>query len=90
MGKLPKCKIENGILLTGQNIKKLLFDVAQNIEGILTTPIPLTISYDDFFITYGLKFYIEDFEDQLFKEAELHQLNIPFPITEVKILKNES
>jgi len=58
-------------------------------------PIPLTISYDDFSITYGLKFYIKDFEDQIilkdrimtqiFKEAAVNKLRIPFPIREVII-----
>jgi len=80
-------------------VKKILFEVAQNTEGVLTNPlpIPLTISYDDFYITYGLKFYIKDFEDQillkdkimtqLFKVSGERNLTIPFPVTEVKLLK---
>jgi len=80
-------------------VKEILLDIAKNTAGILDSPAPtpLTISYDDFYITYGLKFYIKDFEDQImlkdrimtkiFEIAEKRQLNIPFPITEVKIVK---
>jgi len=52
---------------------------------------------DDFYITYGLKFYIKDYEDQillkdkimtqLFTVSEEMNLTIPFPVTEVKLLE---
>jgi len=83
-------------------VKDVLLEIAKKTEGVLASPppVPVTMFYDDFYITYGLKFYIKDFEDQillkdkimteLFKAAELNQLNIPFPITEVKVLKNEN
>ncbi len=81
-------------------VKKVLLEIAQNTEGVLAnpSPVPLTLSYDDFYINYGLKFYIKDFEDQIllkdrimtqiFAAAEKSQLNIPFPISEVKMLKD--
>jgi len=79
-------------------VKAMLLEIAQKTEGVLADPppVPLTMSYDDFYITYGLKFYIKDFEDQtllkdrlmtqIYEAAEQHKLNIPFPITEVKML----
>jgi len=81
-------------------VKKVLLEIAHNTEGVLAnpSPVPLTLSYDDFYINYGLKFYIKDFEDQIllkdrimtqiFAAAEKSQLNIPFPISEVKMLKD--
>ncbi len=78
-----------------KKVKKVLLSIANNTEGILENPIPtpLTISYDDFYITYGLKFFIKDFEDQIllkdrlmtqiFDAAEDNQLTIPFPIREI-------
>ena len=83
-------------------VKKILANLASNTEGILNTPkaIPLTISYDDFYITYGLKFFIKDFEDMLFlrdrlmtqiyDEARIHKLTIPFPIRDVIIREDKS
>ena len=85
-----------------QKVKEILFEIAKKTEGILDAPapIPLTMSYDDFYITYGLKFYIKDFEDhvlikdrimtELFKVAENNGLNIPYPLTEVKIMGNDT
>jgi len=82
-------------------VKEILLKIALKTEGVLSTPspIPLTISYDDFYITYGLKFYIRDFEDQvllkdkimteLFKVAEERKLTIPFPVTEIKMMENK-
>ncbi len=80
-----------------EKVKNVLLEIAKKTDGILAIPasVPLTISYDDFSITYGLKFYIKDFEDQIilkdrimtqiFKEAAVNKLRIPFPIREVII-----
>lgn len=82
-----------------EKVKNVLLEIAKKIEGILAEPepIPITISYDDFSITYGLKFYIKDFEDQIllkdrlmtqiFREAAKNKIRIPFPIREVIIRK---
>ena len=77
-------------------VKQVLLDIAKNTEGVLASPesIPLTISYDDFYITYGLKFFIKDFEDQIMLKDRLmtqildaataNQLTIPYPIIQVQ------
>ena len=77
-------------------VKQVLLDIAKNTEGVLASPesIPLTISYDDFYITYGLKFFIKDFEDQILLKDRLmtqildaaatNQLTIPYPIIQVQ------
>jgi small-conductance mechanosensitive channel len=81
-------------------VKKVLLEVANNTEGILDSPkpIPLTLSYDDFYITYGLKFYVKDFQDLLilrdrlmtafYHAAKENGITIPLPIREV-VVKNE-
>ncbi len=83
-------------------VKKVLLDVANKTEGILDTPqpIPLTLSYDDFYIKYGLKFYIKDFQDLLilrdrlmtefYSAAKVNGLTIPLPIREVIVRDGES
>jgi len=80
-------------------VKKVLLEVANKTEGILDTPqpIPLTLSYDDFYIKYGLKFYIKDFQDLLvlrdrlmtefYSAAKTNGLTIPLP-TAIEIVKN--
>ena len=80
-------------------VKKVLLEVANKTEGILDTPqpIPLTLSYDDFYIKYGLKFYIQDFQDLLiirdrlmtefYNAAKVNGITIPLP-TAIEILKN--
>jgi len=80
-------------------VKKVLLKVANKTEGILETPqpIPLTLSYDDFYINYGLKFYIKDFQDLLiirdrlmtefYSAAKTNGLTIPLP-TAIEIIKN--
>ncbi len=82
-------------------VKEILLQVAKNTEGILQSPppVPVTMAYDDFYISYGLKFYIKDFEDQillkdrimteLFDVADEKGLTIPYPIKEIKILENQ-
>jgi len=82
-------------------VKKVLFDIANNTQGILQNPEPkpLTYSYDDFYITYGLKFYIKDFEDlllirdrlmtEIYGVAKLNNLTIPYPIRDV-IIRDQS
>lgn len=84
-----------------KKVKKVLLEIALKTEGILPTPesVPLTMSYDDFYITYGLKFYINDFEDlivlkdrimtQIYEAAAINKLKIPFPIRDVTIRKIE-
>lgn len=84
------------------NVKEVLLQIAKKTEGILQSPPPVsvTMSYDDFYITYGLKFYIKDFEDQillkdrimtkLFDVAENKGLTIPYPVAEIRILENKN
>lgn len=84
-----------------KKVKKVLLEIAHKTEGILSKPesVPLTMSYDDFYITYGLKFYINDFEDlivlkdrimtQIYEAAAINKLKIPFPIRDVNIRKIE-
>jgi len=77
-------------------VKSALMELALNTKGILhdPPPQPMTLSYDDFYIKYGLKFYIQDFEDEiilkdrlmtkLFEMAAQKGFNIPFPIRELR------
>lgn len=78
-------------------VKKVLLDIANNTEGILQTPkpTPLTMSYNDFYINYGLKFFIKDFQDlliirdrlmtEIYSASKKNKLTIPFPIRDVRI-----
>jgi hypothetical protein len=72
--------------------KQVLKATALETQGILSNPTPqiFTISYDDFAITYEVKFFIEDYgelEDirdrfvtRIWYAAQRNNLNIPFPI----------
>lgn len=71
--------------------KQVLKSTAISTQGILTDPEPLilTISYDDFAITYEVKFFIEDYKDleqirdtfmtRVWYAAQRQNLTIPFP-----------
>lgn len=71
--------------------KQVLKSTALATQGILTDPEPqiLTISYDDFAITYEVKFFIEDYKDledirdrfmtRVWYAAQRKNLTIPFP-----------
>jgi small-conductance mechanosensitive channel len=72
--------------------KHVLLTTALETEGILKDPEPeiFTISYDDFAITYEVKFYISDYCDiesirdrfmsRIWYAAQRNNLTIPFPI----------
>jgi len=72
--------------------KHVLLTTALETEGILKDPEPeiFTISYDDFAITYEVKFYISDysgiesirdrFMSRIWYAAQRNSLTIPFPI----------
>jgi small-conductance mechanosensitive channel/CRP-like cAMP-binding protein len=72
--------------------KQVLRITALETQGILINPTPqiFTISYDDFAITYEVKFFIEDYADlenirdrfvtRIWYAAQRNHLNIPFPI----------
>ncbi|MFM7601548.1 MAG: mechanosensitive ion channel domain-containing protein [Pseudanabaena sp.] len=72
--------------------KHVLLTTALETEGILKDPEPeiFTISYDDFAITYEVKFYISDYSDiesirdrfmsRIWYAAQRNSLTIPFPI----------
>jgi small-conductance mechanosensitive channel len=72
--------------------KAVLRATALETEGILTQPEPqvFTISYDDFSITYEVKFFIDDygqfeeirdrFMSRVWYAAQRNHLTIPFPI----------
>ena len=78
-------------------VKDALLQLALSTDGVLHSPAPqpLTISYDDFYITYSLKFYIKDFEDeivlkdrlmcQIFDMAASEGFTFPFPIRDVRL-----
>ena len=82
-----------------EKVKKMLLDVAGNTEGILNEPPPkaLTVSYDDFAITYELKFYVRDYSDsktirdafmtRVYDAAGKAGIRIPFPVREVYLRK---
>ncbi|WP_434684709.1 mechanosensitive ion channel domain-containing protein [Pseudanabaena minima] len=72
--------------------KHVLLTTALETEGILKDPEPeiFTISYDDFAITYEVKFFISDYSDiesirdrfmsRIWYAAQRNSLTIPFPI----------
>jgi small-conductance mechanosensitive channel len=82
-------------------VKKVLLDIANKTDGVLKEPksTPVTIDYGDFYIKYGLKFYIRDYEDviilkdrimtQIYHEAKIHSLTIPFPIRDIIIREDK-
>jgi hypothetical protein len=72
--------------------KQVLKSTAIATQGILTKPEPqiFTISYDDFAITYEVKFFLQDYGDleeirdrfmtRVWYAAQRNNLTIPFPI----------
>lgn len=80
-------------------VKEVLKNVAESSINVLNSPAPASVilSYEDFYINYGLKFYITDFEDQvllkdeimtnIYKASKDNKLTILFPIKEIH-LKN--
>jgi len=82
-------------------VKEALIEIARASKHVLTTPPPIAIviSYDDFYINYGLKFFINDYADQILMKDEIMTkiygvtkdkgLTIPFPIQEIH-LKNKN
>lgn len=71
--------------------KQVLQNTALATQGILAEPEPqiLTVSYDDFAITYEVKFFVEDYKDleeirdrfmtRVWYAAQRKNLTIPFP-----------
>jgi small-conductance mechanosensitive channel len=72
--------------------KQVLKSTALGTEGILTYPEPqiFTLSYDDFAVTYEVKFFIQDYGEveeirdrfmtRVWYTAQRNDLSIPFPI----------
>ena len=72
--------------------KQVLRTTALETEGIVDEPAPqiFTLSYDDFAVTYEVKFFIEDYGDleeirdrfmsRVWYAAQRNSLTIPFPI----------
>lgn len=72
--------------------KQVLYSTARETHGILTQPEPqiFTLSYDDFAITYEVKFFIQNYGEleeirdrfmtRVWYAAQRNNLNIPFPI----------
>jgi small-conductance mechanosensitive channel len=83
------------------DIKALLLELAEKNDKVLSHPAPasVTISYDDFSITYGLICFIKDFEDRialndeimtsLFSATKQKGFRIPFPKQEVEVKMNK-
>lgn len=72
--------------------RQVLKNTALETQGVLKNPEPqiLTISYDDFAVTYEVKFFIQDYGDvevirdrfmtRVWYAAQRNNLSIPFPI----------
>jgi len=81
-------------------VKAMLLNVAGQNDKVLSTPPPLalTLSYDDFAITYGLKIFIKDFEDitllndeimsNVYKTSQEQNLTIPYPRHDIELKVN--
>jgi len=84
---------------TPEKVKEILTAIALKNAKVLDDPAPFvyTLSYDDYAITYGLKFFSKDYEDmnllideimsETYKAVKKNGLTIPFPRQEVEILK---
>jgi len=84
-----------------KNVKEILVAIAKESEHILENPAPVAIvtAYNDFYINYGLKFYINDFADQVLLKDQIMTriydvtkekgLTIPFPIQEIHLTKKD-
>ena len=82
---------------TPKKVKSILLDIATKNNKVLTTPAPaaLTLSYDDFAITYGLVVFMKDYEDIIVLKDEIMSsiyliteqkgLTIPYPRQEVEV-----
>ena len=82
-------------------VKVMLLELAEKNDKVLSRPSPsaLTLSYDDFSITYGLKCFIKDFEDTIDLKDEIltdvyliskqKGFSIPFPRQEVEVTMNK-
>ena len=83
-------------------VKKVLLQEVNETEGILKAPKAdaVILSFDNSAITYGIKYYIEDFEKSiLIKDALLtksytaaakHHFTMPYPQLDVLLRKEES
>ncbi|MDA8692521.1 mechanosensitive ion channel family protein [Saprospiraceae bacterium] len=82
-------------------VKAMLLELADNNERVMPSPAPtaVTISYDDYAITYGLMCFIKNFEDNIALKDEIltevyvlskqKGFTIPFPRQEVEVMMNE-
>ncbi len=82
---------------TPEKVKQVLLDVVLKNDKVLKNPAPvaLTLSYDDFAITYGLKLYVKDFQDiillndeimtDIYLAAAANNLTMPYPRQELDI-----
>lgn len=78
-------------------VKTLLLELAEKSEKVLAHPAPVavTLSYDDFSISYGLKCFVKDFENRiplndeimtdLFLASKEKGFTIPFPRQEIEV-----
>ena len=79
----------------------MLLELAEKNDKVLSWPGPtaLTLSYDDFSITYGLKCFVKDFEDvidlgdeiltAIYSVSKQKGFTIPFPRQEVEVTMNK-
>lgn len=86
---------------TPEQVKKILLEVAAENKRVLKTPTAAayTLSFDDFVITYGLKVFVEDFDDTIVLKDEIlssiyhaskeNGLIMPSPKQDIE-LKNET
>jgi small-conductance mechanosensitive channel len=82
--------------------KAVLLELAKKNKKVLSNPGPaaLTLSYDDFYITYGLKVFVKDYGDiidlkdgimtSLLAAYKDNELTIPFPKQEIEVKMNNN
>lgn len=82
-----------------EEVKSMLLAVASSHEQVLKTPTPsaLTLEYGDSSISYGLKYFIHDFEDtvtlkdaimtSIYHAANEKKIAIPYPRQDIHILQ---
>lgn len=82
------------------DVKNMLLQLARDNEKILNKPQPIamTLSYDDYCITYGVRYYINDYKDNslieneilsaIYYKAKAANIVIPYPRYDLNVINN--
>ncbi len=83
------------------DVHKVLIEAVYSVEKVLKKPeaVPVTLEYKDFYIEYGIKFYMKDYYDSfylrtdvlsaIYYAAKKNSLTIPLPIRDIRVTSND-